>query len=209
MSWYDVRLDVARETAGFLRIEELLVLSDRKVAVFDPFSTLVSRKAEFGAGCVLYPMVTIECDEASTCILGSGNTFLPGTRIIACSGGSLRMGSDNTIGEGGAHIKANRADALIEIGSRTRITGGAEIVGRTSIGNGCQVLGAIMVQSVHLGGGRDWTHPDPDERGAVLKGHGLARGLQLVAGEVVNGNGDFDKAPVERQAAYHLKVGKQ
>lgn len=206
MSWYDARLDEAREAAGFLSVEGLLALNDRKIAVFDPFSTLVSRRAEIGAGCVLYPMVTIECDEASTCILGTGNTFLPGTRIIATSGGSLRMGADNTIGEGGALLKANRPGALIEIGSRIRITGGAEVVGETTIGDGCQVLGAIMVQSVHLAGGQDWTHPDPDERGAVLKGHGLARGLRLNTGEVVNGNGDFGEAPLERQAAYHPKV---
>ena len=76
-------------------------------------------------------------------------------------------------------------------------------MGITTIGAGCQVIGAIRAQSVRLEGGQDWSHPDPDQRGAVLKGHGLARGLQLSAGEVVNGIGDFSQAPVERQATYH------
>ncbi|GAB3815941.1 hypothetical protein GCM10028799_17750 [Kribbella italica] len=36
-----------------------------------------------------------------------------------------------------------------------------------------------------------------------LKGFGRARGVQVGVGEVVNGSGDFDDAPVERQRHYH------
>jgi len=46
---------------------------------------------------------------------------------------------------------------------------------------------------------------DPDRRAAVLKGFGLARGITLEAGQVVNGAGNFSKAPVEWQRTYHPK----
>ena len=205
MNWYDIRLDAARESAGFLGIAEVVALAERGVTIFDPLSTLVSRHARIGAGCVLYPAVIIDCDQASACVLGTGNTLLPGTRIVAADGGRISVGAGNVIGEGGAQVKANRPDAAIEIADRTRLAAGAEIMGVSTIGTGCQVIGAIMAQSVRLEGGQDWTHPDPDERGAVLKGHGLARSLHLSRGEVINGNGDFSQAPVERQAAYHPK----
>jgi len=205
VNWYDIRLDAARESAGFLGIAEVVALAERGVTIFDPLSTLVSRHARIGAGCVLYPTVIIDCDQASACVLGTGNTLLPGTRIIAADGGRISVGAGNVIGEGGAQVKANRPDAAIEIADRTRLAAGAEIMGVSTIGTGCQVIGAIMAQSVRLEGGQDWTHPDPDERGAVLKGHGLARSLHLSRGEVINGNGDFSQAPVERQAAYHPK----
>ena len=205
MNWYDIRLDAARESAGFLGIAEVVALAERGVTIFDPLSTLVSRHARIGAGCVLYPTVIIDCDQASACVLGTGNTLLPGTRIIAADGGRISVGAGNVIGEGGAQVKANRPDAAIEIADRTRLAAGAEIMGVSTIGTGCQVIGAIMAQSVRLEGGQDWTHPDPNERGAVLKGHGLARSLHLSRGEVINGNGDFSQAPVERQAAYHPK----
>ncbi|MFF2659853.1 hypothetical protein ACFVUH_21130 [Kitasatospora sp. NPDC058032] len=45
--------------------------------------------------------------------------------------------------------------------------------------------------------------PDPDLRGAVPKGAGLARGIRLEAGDVVNGLGGFATATIERRLAYH------
>lgn len=72
-----------------------------------------------------------------------------------------------------------------------------------SAGNGGG-SGAISAQSVQPAGGDDFTGPDPpDLRGAVLKGTGLARGIRLAAGDVMNGLGDLAAAPVERQLAYH------
>ncbi|MGW3103523.1 hypothetical protein [Streptomyces sp. NPDC001100] len=41
------------------------------------------------------------------------------------------------------------------------------------------------------------------ETNTVFDGAGLARGIRLEAGEVVNGLGDFVAASVERQLAYH------
>jgi carbonic anhydrase/acetyltransferase-like protein (isoleucine patch superfamily) len=209
MRWYDVRLDAVRDSAGFLGVAQVIALADNGVMVYDPFSVLISRGVLIGKGCVLYPMVTIECDGRSTCTLGAGNTLLSGTRIVAEAGGHVTIGARNLIGEGGAQVKANRPGTSIVIGNQSRITGGAEITGTCMIGDGCQVIGAVMAQSVRLDGGQSWTHPDPDARGAVLKGRGLARGLHLRTGEVINGNGDFSSAPVERQAAYHPKTGQQ
>ncbi len=65
------------------------------------------------------------------------------------------------------------------------------------------MLGQITAQQVALGAGEDFSYPDPDGRGAVLKGFGKARGLTLDPGEVINGTGDFADAPLERQRTYH------
>ncbi|MFJ8040816.1 hypothetical protein ACIRBX_09965 [Kitasatospora sp. NPDC096147] len=197
------RLDAARTAAGLYTVTELLDLADGGSVVHDPFSVLISRRVTLGQGNVFYPGVTVECDGASTCTIGSGNVFRSGAAVLAEAGGSVRIGDRNLIGEGGARLKANRAAAAVEVGDRTRLLNGPEIVGRSAIGDGCQVIGAIAVQSARLAGGGDHTHPDPDGRGAVLKGSGLARGLELAVGEVVNGSGDFAAAPVERQRAYH------
>lgn len=206
MNWYDVRLDAARRAAGLLTVDQVVALADRGVTVFDPFSTLVGERVELGEGCVLYPGTVLECDAESACVLGRDNLLAPGTRILAVHGGRVRIGDGNALGEGGAQVKANRQDARIEIGDRTRISGGAEVVGISTLGDGCQVIGAIGAQSVTLEGGGDWTHPDPDARGAVLKGFGLARGLSLRVGDVVNGAGDFRAAAVERQIDYHPRA---
>ncbi|MGW4647191.1 hypothetical protein [Kitasatospora sp. NPDC004289] len=200
-NWLAV-LDAARTAAGLRTVTELLAPGDGNV-VHDPFSVLISRRVTLGQDNVLYPGVTLECDELSSCSIGSGNVLRPGTAVLAEAGGSVRIGDRNLFGDGGARIKANRADAAVVVGDRTRLLNGPEVVGRSEIGDGCQVIGAVAVQSVRLAGGGDHAYPDPDGRGAVLKGSGLARGLSLEAGEVVNGSGDFAAAPVERQRAYH------
>ncbi|BAJ29061.1 MULTISPECIES: hypothetical protein [Kitasatospora] len=196
-------LDAGRERAGLRTVTELLELARHGTVLHDPFSALVSRRVVLGTGNTLYPGVTLECDEDSVCELGDGNVLRPGTAVLAAAGGTVRIGSGNLIGDGGARLKANRSDAEVRVGDRTRLAGGPEVVGRSLIGDGCQLIGAITAQSVRLAGGGDHTHPDPDGRGAVLKGFGLARGLVLERGEVVNGAGDFAAAPVERQRAYH------
>ena len=203
MDWWLTELDAARTRAGLRTVTELLEMGRSGSVVHDPFSVLISSRVAIGSGNTFYPGVTVECDGASTCVIGDGNTFRPGTAVLAASGGSVRIGDGNLIGEGGAQIKANRADAVIEIADRTRLVNGPEIVGRSLIGTGCQINGAVAAQSVRLAGGGDHTFPDPDGRGAVLKGFGLARGILLAPGDVVNGTGDFASAPVERQRAYH------
>jgi carbonic anhydrase/acetyltransferase-like protein (isoleucine patch superfamily) len=193
-------MDAHRTSQGYLTVSELLALP---AVTLDPCSTLVSPHVEIGPGTVLYPGVVISCDERSRCVIGADNVLWPGTVIIAAGGGVIEIGSGNQLGPGGVQVKANMADARIVIADGARLLNGPEVVGRSYIGEGCQVLGSIAVQSVELAGGRSYTWPDVDERGAVLKGYGVARGLRLGVGDVVNGHGDFATAPVERQLAYH------
>lgn len=84
-----------------------------------------------------------------------------------------------------------------------RISGGAEVIGPGLLGAGSQVLGPISARSVDLAAGRPHTYPDPDHRGAVLKGFGRAQGICLGTGEVLNGAGDFAAVPLQRQRHYH------
>lgn len=196
-------IDAIRLRHGFMSVGELLELTNAGNAVLDPYSTLIAQGVQIGQDNVIYPGVTILRDSTSACVLGSRNTLWPSTLILAADGGIVEIGDDNSIGQGGTQIKANRAGAHIAIGSGTRLLNGPELLGDTTVSDGCQVLGSIVVQSTYLGGGADHTAADPDRRGAVLKGSGLARGLKLDRGEVLNGSGEFRPAEVERQRAYH------
>jgi UDP-3-O-[3-hydroxymyristoyl] glucosamine N-acyltransferase len=162
---------------------------------------IVSPRVRLGEDNRFYPNVVIECDDDSTCEIGSGNVFWPGTLILVTGGGSVTIGSGNTIGQGGVQIKADGSS--VRIGSRTRLVNAAEILGPSDIGDGAQVLGPISVRFTSLAAGGDFGSPDPDLRGAVLKGMGTARNLVVGQGEVVNGLGDFAAAPIERQSHYH------
>jgi carbonic anhydrase/acetyltransferase-like protein (isoleucine patch superfamily) len=196
-----VIIDEQRTARGLRTVSELLELAESGTIILDPYSVLVGTRVRLGEGNVLYPGVVIECDPESSCELGSGNTLLPGTFIAASAGGSIVIGDNNRIGEGGARIMA--AAARVTVGDRTRISSSPVIVAPAELGRGSQVLGQITAQQVQLAGGADWSHPDPDHRGAVLKGSGKARGLTIAVGEVVNGSGDFALAPIERQRTYH------
>jgi hypothetical protein len=195
-------IDEQRSARGLRTVSELLELAEAGTIILDPYSVLLGTRVVLGTGNVLYPGVVIECDADSICSLGSGNTFLPGTFLAATNGGSIVIGDGNRIGEGGARLVAGSGQ--LTVGDRTRISSGPVIVAPADLGTGCQVLGNITVQQVHLAAGADHSHPDPDHRGSVLKGFGKARDLTLQRGEVVNGSGDFAAAPVERQRTYHL-----
>lgn len=174
--------------------------------VLDPHSVLVSRFAVIGDGNIFYPGVVIQSDEDSILTIGSYNTFYPGTFLLAENGGRLDIGSHSLYGPGGLQIKANTPGATIVIGDRVRISNGPEVVGATSIGDGGQVIGPIQAQSVQIAAGGDHTEPDVDQRAGVLKGVGLARGIRVEVGEVVNGLGNFADAVVERQSVYHPRA---
>jgi len=193
--------DEQRTARGLRTVSELLELAESGTIILDPYSVLLGTRVVLGTGNVLYPGVVIECDPDSSCSLGSDNTFLPGTFIAASDGASIVIGNNNRIGEGGARLMATGAQ--LSVGNNTRLSSGPVIVAPANLGNGCQVLGQITAQQVTLGAGEDFTHPDPDHRGAVLKGFGKARGLKLNPGEVINGSGDFSTALVERQRSYH------
>ncbi|AUY51223.1 hypothetical protein [Streptomyces sp. CB01881] len=191
-----------RRERGLLTPAELMDLADEGVVVLDPFSVIVSRRVRLHPENVLYPGVVIECDEHSGCLVRRGNVLHGGTLITATGGGTVVIGARSEIGEGGARIRAAGTDA-IDIGDGTRLAGGAEVTGTSRIGSGAQVLGQVSARSVTLAAGHPYTYPDPDGRGAVLKGFGRALGIRLGVGEVVNGSGDFRDAPVERQRIYH------
>ncbi|MGW6915993.1 hypothetical protein ACWGB8_19575 [Kitasatospora sp. NPDC054939] len=197
------RLDRLRRERGLLTPTELLDLADTGTAVLDPFSVLVSRRAELHPGVTLRPGAVVECDGDSLCSIGPGTTLYGGARIRATGGAAVSIGRDAEIGDGGARITAAGDGTAIAIGDGVRISGGAEVIGPGRLGAGSQVDGPVSARAVDLAAGRPHTHPDPDHRGAVLKGFGRAHGIRLGTGEVLNGTGDFATATVQRQRHYH------
>ncbi|MFE4617387.1 hypothetical protein ACFRJ7_14910 [Streptomyces sp. NPDC056747] len=200
------RLDEHRRRHGYRTFAEMAELAETNT-IFDLGSTLIAKNAEIGSGNVFYPGVIVHCDGGG-CVIGQNNTFFPSTLLLAEAGGRIAIGDACTFGPGGVQIKANRPGAELHVGDRVRVLNGAEIVGSSVLGSGSQIIGAVAAQSVRLGAGDDFEGPDPDTRGAVLKGFGLARGIWLEAGDVVNGSGDFAAAPVERQLSYHPRVAR-
>jgi len=51
--------------------------------------------------------------------------------------------------------------------------------------------------------GASHRHPDPDKRGGVLKGVGLARGLSVARGEVISTRPEFAQTRIERRRDHH------
>jgi hypothetical protein len=83
-------------------------------------------------------------------------------------------------------VKALGSEGVITIGDHGRYVQGAQIVGCNTLGSGSQVLGPIVVQGRALGASESYGHRDPDLRGAILKGAGLARDLVVGQGEVIS-----------------------
>lgn len=193
-----------RPTLQFLAPDELVKTIGHDNTILDAHSVLISKKAVVGKDNVFYPNVVIECEEQDALIIGNGNTFYPGVYIIS-SIGMVRIGDTNEFGPAGVTIKANSQRAMISIGNGGRYCDGASIIGQTNLGDGSQILGNITVQSCSLESGGTNQEPDPDKRAGVLKGFGLARNLSLNIGQVINGAGNFENAPVEWQRSYHPK----
>jgi hypothetical protein len=196
-------IDDIRRRDGFLTIEETLSLCDRNT-IYDPFSTLISRHAHIGSGNLFYPCTTIRCRQDSSCSIGDGNTFHSLTMIDAC-GGTISIGNGNTFGDGGFTAKADRPGATITIGDRGRYASGASVYGTSHLGTGSQILGQISVIDCILADGEDFTHHNPDERAAVLKGNGPARKLRIDVGEVIFGKSTFEQTGIQRQTDFHPK----
>jgi hypothetical protein len=176
-------LDRIRAEHGYLSLAETLALADTGSVVFDPFSLLVSRGVR----------------------IGGGNVFYPGVTLICNAGGTIVVGSHNQFGEGGFTARAE-GGATIEIGDGGRYMLGASVTGPAQLGSGSQILGAIAVQDCVLGAGGTFRDPDPDARGAALKGVGRARGLRLARGQVIQGDGVFDFADIKPQSFFHQKA---
>jgi carbonic anhydrase/acetyltransferase-like protein (isoleucine patch superfamily) len=200
----ELRHDEHRVALGFLTIGETDALAAQGVRVLDPFSTLISAGTQIGAGTVIYPSVVLQRDEAGELALGSRNVLFPGTLLLAATGGSLVIGNECEFGPGTVQVKANRPDAYIRIGNGVRLLNGCELTGHSQLGDGSQIIGPVQAQSVQLGGGLGgYAWPEPAERGALLKGAGLARGIRLGRGEVISCQASFGDAAVERQERYH------
>ena len=193
------QIDASRELRGFLSLNEVQSLSNN--TVLDPFSTLISKTVILGTGNLFYPGVVIET-SGGTIEVGNDNTFHSSLNVGVDSGGRLRIGDGNTFGPGSTTLIVEGAEELV-IGSRTRISGGAQISAPAFIGDGAQVLGTISARRLRLEAGADHRHPDPDRRGGVLKGTGRAFDLSVAIGDVINGAGKFEQRGAERQRDYH------
>jgi acetyltransferase-like isoleucine patch superfamily enzyme len=196
------RMNETRRTAGLLTVEEIADAIMAGNAVYDPFSLLIARTAGIGNGNVFYPGVSLLASNGQTLRIGDGNVFHAQTLIVA-SHGPADIGDGNQFGDGGFTLQANRPGARILIGDHGRYAQGVRVFGTCRLGSGSQVLGPIVVDSCELAAGASHQEPDPDRRGAVLKGHGLARNITLAIGEVLVGDGRFDPERIERQRAYH------
>lgn len=193
----------ARQSKGFLSETGLATTVGKANTVLDG-SVLISKRVSIGNENIFYPGVVIECQDGASIEIGDKNVFYPGTYILATAG-RVAIGSGNQMGPAGLTIRANVPEAHIQIGDNGRYCDGVSIMGATTLGGGSQVLGNITVQNCSLAGGGNYLEPDPDQRAAVLKGFGVARGIELETGQVVNGAGMFVDAPVEWQRAYHPK----
>ncbi|MCG5238427.1 hypothetical protein ACIU1J_16600 [Azospirillum doebereinerae] len=195
----------ARERAGFLSVEAVAALADDGVLILDPFSTLVSPDVALAAGVTLWPGTIVQATEGGRVAVGSGTQLFPGTRVVA-DGGRISIGAATEIGEeGGFTIKTGHSSGVIEIGSHARLLGGGSLALDNSVGDGAQVLGPIRMQNCRLQAGGSHRDPDPDRRGGVLKGSGVARGLTVPTGMVIQAFGLFSEAPLRPQSFFHPK----
>jgi carbonic anhydrase/acetyltransferase-like protein (isoleucine patch superfamily) len=191
---------------GFLSVEETVLLSQQSITIMDPFSTLVSRRAQLSEGILIWPNVTISVGPGGSLTIGSQTVLHSGVRVDADKG-SIEIGCRAELGQlGGFTILAPGDADLITIGDEVRLNGGGSVAFKAVIGNGAQVLGPINVQHCKLGGGGSHREPDPDKRGGVLKGCGVARHLEIAAGMVIQAFGDFGQAPLRPQTFFHPKL---
>ncbi|MCM0021661.1 MAG: hypothetical protein NBV67_16840 [Tagaea sp.] len=194
-------LDAARRAEDFLAIDALLELAARGVRVFDPYSALISKAVVFAGTCRIEPCVFLATKRDGTIWIGDGAELAAGTRAEAF-GGRIVLGPGVEIGrDGGFTLLAHEAD--LEIGARARLAGGGSVSAGCRIGAGAQIIGRIQARAVDLAGGASHADPDPDRRGGVLKGFGVAHGVRAGLGEVVQAFGDFRAAPLRRQRDFH------
>jgi carbonic anhydrase/acetyltransferase-like protein (isoleucine patch superfamily) len=196
--------DAARERLGFLSEVEIIALSRLGILSPDPGSVLVSGDVRLAEDVVLWPNVILQISAGGRITIGPGTNLFPGTRIVA-SGGSVTVGAGAEIGEeGGFTLKAG-AGETIDIGDGARLLGGGSLTLSNRIGRGAQILGPIRCQNCLLGDGGTYRDLEPDERGGVLKGSGVARGIEVPQGHVIQAFGLFAEAVMRRQSYFHPK----
>ena len=199
-------INASRSRAGFLTPGQTAELCATGISIFDPFSTLISASGvTLSPGVTIWPGVILETDATGEIAIGPNVQLFPGTRIVA-KGGRVHIGRDAEIGdEGGFTIKADSENCTIEIGDGARLAGGGSMTLDNKIGNGAQVIGAIRMQNCTLASGGTYREPDADKRGAVLKGSGVARRIDVPTGMVIQAFGLFAEAPLRWQSYFHPK----
>jgi carbonic anhydrase/acetyltransferase-like protein (isoleucine patch superfamily) len=195
-------IDERRREQGLLDIEQMLKLIQFGITVHDPFSTLISIAAKLASGTIIYPNCMILCGEQGSVSLAQNNVLNPST-ILNAEAGSINIGSNNTFGPGGFTATAMAPAETVIIGNHGRYNNGASVYGNSTLGDGSQILGQISVDSCSLGAGDSFKGPNPDKRGAVLKGFGRAKNLNLETGDVIQAFGMFEQDKIERQTIYH------
>jgi len=198
------RIDAAREACGYLTVEAMMEALEGN-HVLDPFSTLVTAGVQLRRRNILYPGVTLKAFGPARLVMADGNSLHAGC-LFEASRGDIIVGSGNSFGEGGFIAKANRQAARIEIGDAGRYQNNPSVFGETTLGDGCQLLGSIIVDSCTLEGGGSHEEPDPDLRGGLLKGSGLARNLTIPKGKVIAGQGAFQETDLLPQSHFHPKT---
>lgn len=197
-----------RKSRGFLGISELLELCKQGNIIYDPLSTLISEEAIIGSGNVFYPCVTIQSDNNGRLRVGNNNVFYSQSFLLADKG-SIIIGNYNQFGDGGISLKANMPNSQITIEDNGRYVNGIQILGRTTLGSGSQIIGGIItVQNCVLESGETYQHENPDLRAGVLKGYGLARDIVVGRGKVLNGMGAFASDDIQDQSFFHPKKDK-
>jgi UDP-3-O-[3-hydroxymyristoyl] glucosamine N-acyltransferase len=187
-----------RKEDNLYTINDLLLLSETNT-IFDPFSILISKSVVIGNGNIIYPNVVIR-NITGHIEIGNSNQLFAGLNIV-CENGKIRIGNENELGENGVEIRS--IDGTISITNQCRINKGAQILDECVLENGSQILGNIKVRKCRLGSGTSYKGKDPNNRGAVLKGYGYAKGLSVEVGHVIFGKGDFNQDMIELQKKYH------
>ena len=193
--------DAARRALGFLSEAETEALAVLNVVIPCPQATLVSPGVILGKGVILWPGTILQIEGDGRLSIGEGSILHPGTRIVA-AGAEVSIGAGSEIGEeGGFTIKSGPGG--IVVGRNVRLLGGGSLTLANRIGDGAQILGPIRCQNCNLGGGESYRHPVADERGAVLKGSGVARDVALAQGQVIQAFGLFADAVIRQQSFFH------
>jgi len=198
------RIDVARVSCGFLSVKDTLAALEGN-HVLDPFSTLVSSGIEIGKDNILFPGVTLQVTNGAKFALGNKNIIHAGS-LFEVTHGSIIVGSKNQFGEGGFTARANRPGARIDIGDSGRYLSNPSVFGETTLGSGTQILGNITVDGCVLEAGGSHEESNPDSRGGLLKGSGIARGLTIPKGMVIAGQGSFIQDQMLSQNHFHSKT---
>ncbi|MCB8820620.1 hypothetical protein [Microvirga rosea] len=197
-------LDSSRRSMGFLTLSEMLAQFGEDVRMPDPASVLVSPGTILESGVVLWPGTILQAVGRATIEIGAGTILFPGTRVVAVDG-RIAIGAQAEIGEEGGFTLKAEAGSLITVGDGARLLGGGSLSGGNDIGRGGQILGPIRCQNCRLGAGATYRDPDPDERGGVLKGSGVARNVDVPQGSVIQAFGLFSEGTLRRQSYFHPK----